>query len=440
MFESSAPPQTTRLISGNPLSRWIGKRRVDFLEVVGAKRGPAPRRRWIQRNEQRAEAEVVPLRKWERISDRSYATYTAGANVVRLRRLLELVPDGARILDVGIGFGYVSGILVRDRCPSHYCGVDLKQSYLDATTSMLEENDLPDERINLDVLDVYELSPEFIGEHRPDLILLLEVLEHVPDPALALRKISAACPRGTQVLFTVPLHGRLEAVWGHLSLFERSRLERLCSQAGMKIERLEPVASTWALVVATTDGDAAGQDDPGAESAYSFTSLSTRLAAGEYRRPDENAVVEIRPGRAYLSCAVSAPEGARTPITGGFRFEAEDPGLLRIELEVEPPDEGCRLAVRGLDADGVERLSWTADVERDQPSAARTTYLLKPGRRSKSLGPLATDPQGVRWIEIVTELEPGCSASMKLYRAAWVTRGGDGRRLKHALRARLAAD
>lgn len=423
------------------LGTWWGKRRIDALEILGPKAGPEPRRRHLARVERAAAEAVTPLRRWKGISARSYETYTNGPNVVRLQRLVELIPERTRILDVGIGFGYVSGILMRECNAAYYCGVDLRQTYLDATTSMLEANDLSPDSVVLEILDVYDVTAELLDRHSPELILLLEVLEHVPNPAEALRIVSAAAKTGTQLLFTVPLFGRLEGVWGHLSMFDRGRLEEICSSAGLRIDRAEPVANHWAMVVATVERRPPGRGGTSdSDAAYSFEALATDGAPDDYRRPADDAEVALTPRRAYIECAVSVPADHAEPAAGGLRFAVRDPTVLRLELELEPPTGARWLEVRGTTATGEVRVSWVAGKSRRPVEGQRTTFVLKPGRRSKSLGPVEVDPAGVRWIEVVVGVAPGERIELKLYRAAWISDPPGDSRIKRALRARFVAD
>jgi len=333
----------------------------------------------------RAARRVPPLRRAERIPERTFARYARGGSAVRIARLLDLVPTGSRILDIGIGHGYVAGVLLRDRRPSHYCGVDLREALTDATRAMIEANDLGDRAVELVVRDIFDLDEEFWRHHDPEVVLLLEVLEHVSDPAAALRAIAAAVRPGTRILFTVPLYGRLERVWGHRSVFDRRRLERLCRQAGLVIERAEPLQSTWSLVLARAGGEPV--ESPRSEPDLGYTFSRVRVRPGD-ARPD-----------------------------GGIRLKMPNPRVVRLDLSLEPPGGVRRLRIQGLDDSGSPRLEWAGPPD----PAKRTTYVLRPGKPDRSLTPSrGGDAEAVTWIDLSVEPEPGTELAFTVHRAAYI--------------------
>jgi SAM-dependent methyltransferase len=411
-------------IPPRPIRTWWGKRRIDALEILGQTPGENLTRRRRKRELVQASADVAPLGKWGAISQQSYDVYTRGPNLVRLKRLVDHVPPRSRLLDIGIGYGYVTGVLLRDTEPAYYCGVDLKDTYLEATRKMIKANELDPSPVELEVLDLYEVTSDFLRRHNPDLILLLEVLEHVSDPHKALSTLAAVAGAGTQLLFTVPLYGRLEGVWGHLSLFDRDRLERICDASGLQIDRAEPIANQWAMVVASVlPGETKAREDEPNPEAYSFVTIPTDGDPQEYRRPADEAEVSAVPRRAYIDCEIAMDGGAEGPGQGGIRLPVSAPGIMRLELSLEPPDGAGSLSIRGLTAEGEVKLHWRAGGAGRRFDGTRTTYVLKPGRNSRALRPIgAADPSEVRWLEVVVELDPGERVELKLHRAAYVQR------------------
>ena len=168
-------------------------------------------------------ASMPTLQQWEGLPRRSFRIYSRGANVVRLRRLLDWVMDGERILDIGTGLGYVTTMLLRHCTVEYYCGIDIHERYLAIVEEGLRVNGAAGVPHVLERLDLFKLTPEFVDHHRPTLVIVLEVLEHLRDPATALQTIAAAVPPSADVLFTVPMHGRLESVKGHLSVFDAAQ-------------------------------------------------------------------------------------------------------------------------------------------------------------------------------------------------------------------------
>ena len=363
-----------------------GLRRIEIherLDEATARRLTALGRRWAIA---RAVRRVPPLRRWEQIPEHTFARFRGGGNAVRIARVLDLIPAGRRILDIGIGHGYVAGVLLRDRRPSHYCGIDLRQVRTDATRSMIEANGLGDRRVDLVVRDILDLDEDFWRRQDPEVVLLLEVLEHLSDPDAPLGAIAAGVRPGTGILFTVPLYGRLERVWGHRSVFDRRRLEQLCRQAGLVIERAEPLQGTWALVLARAGGEPASPRT-GPEPGYTF-------------------------------CRVATPSD--TAGSNGVRLRMPNPRIIRLDIGLEPPGRARQLRIRGLDESGRSRLEWRL---RAGPSG-RATYVLRPGKTARvHARRQRSDSEAIAWIDVSAESEPAAGLALTVHRAAYVEAG-----------------
>ncbi len=393
-----------------------GLARIELHERVSeqaARRLSSVSRRWAIA---RATRRVAPLRRWHQISKDAFARYSTGGSAVRLSRLIDLVPPGSRIVDIGIGPGYVTGVLVRDLRPARYYGVDLRESFTEATRAMIEANDLGDRAVELYVSDIFDLDRDFWRRCDPEIVLLLEVLEHLPDPAAALRTIATRVRPRVTILLTVPLFGRLDRVWGHRSAFDRSRLQRICREAGLRIERAEPLHGTWSLVVATATGPSApppSSPEPG----YTFRRVQIRGPAAAYRRPGDGPNVELDSSGRPVRCVVRPTDGTSD---GGIRLSVPNPRVVRLDLAIEPPAGARRLRVRGLDRSGSVRLEWVGDGGQ-AGLRGRATYVLRPGKRA---GPLVASrggsPRGVAWIELSVEPEPGTEVTLTLHRAAYL--------------------
>jgi len=378
---ASPPPELRRKLR----VAW-GLRRIDLherLDEPTARRLTTLARRLAIA---RAARRVPPLRRWEQIPEDTFARFTGGGNAVRIARVVDLIPAGRRILDIGIGHGYVAGVLLRDRRPSHYCGIDLREVRTDATRSMLEANGLGDRPIDLLVRDILDLDEGFWRDQAPEVVLLLEVLEHLSEPAAPLRAIAAGVRRGTRILFTVPLYGRLERVWGHKSVFDRRRLEQLCRQAGLAIEQAEPLQGTWALVLARAGGEPASPRT-GPEPGYTFSRVAI---------PSDSAGSD------------------------GVRLRMPNPRIVRLDIGLEPPGRARRLRIRGLDESGRSRLEWRL---RAGPSG-RATYVLRPGKTARvHARRQRSDSEAIAWIDVSAESEPAAGLALTVHRAAYVEAG-----------------
>ncbi len=138
-------------------------------------------------------------------------------------------------LDFGCGAG---GALefVRDRFgPRHALGIDGTPEALDRA----REAGLPVQRSDLHA----PLALAF----EPDAITCLDVLEHLDDPVLALRRVAAAAAPGALLLVTVPalpsLWSRWDEVSGHRRRYTRALLRRQLAAGGWRVVRTRSLFS-----------------------------------------------------------------------------------------------------------------------------------------------------------------------------------------------------
>lgn len=175
----------------------------------------------------------------------------------RVKRLRKLVPDGARILEVGARSGELGSLLSRHY---QYTGIEL-----DATSARAAR------AAGLDVYrasltDYVSLSGAFDG------VLMFDVLEHLPSPHDAIARIRELVRPGGYLVLTTPDTESLTALicgrrWSahkvpeHIVLYSRSALVELLENAGFEIitahgdyrdfdhQRLRQAASRWPAVV-----------------------------------------------------------------------------------------------------------------------------------------------------------------------------------------------
>jgi methionine biosynthesis protein MetW len=173
-------------------------------------------------------------------------TYAAFGNGVVAGQALRLLPAGGSVLDLGCASG---GLLAQLRPrASHLAGLELSATAARAAAEIadevvqgaLEDPDLP------------------FAAARFDLVVLADVLEHLADPAAALRRAVGWCRPGGAVLVSVPnvAHwtARLALARGrwpqeesgtfdssHLRWFTRASLSELLTGAGLVDVRLDAI-------------------------------------------------------------------------------------------------------------------------------------------------------------------------------------------------------
>ena len=155
--------------------------------------------------------------------------------------LLKEIESSVQVMDIGCGDGFFLDLLLRMGF-TRVRGIDPGRSMVDRCL----ERGLPAARGSLE-----ELS----GENLYDLVLLIEVLEHLDDPAAALEKIKVLLRPGGKLLLTVPVcdsllkryHRRRYGVkkieqvtdWDetHLHAFSGNEIVKMATSLDFRVER-----------------------------------------------------------------------------------------------------------------------------------------------------------------------------------------------------------
>jgi 2-polyprenyl-3-methyl-5-hydroxy-6-metoxy-1,4-benzoquinol methylase len=147
--------------------------------------------------------------------------------------LLASKAGGARILDVGCGAGLFFDALER------YGRVN----GIESDPSAVEHSGRWRSRIVIGQLD-----DGFQTDDRYDLILLLDLLEHVPEPTAVLRRASALLRPDGRVLITVPAFAWLwtmhDEINHHLRRYDGRQLRSTIAGAGLTVDRLSYMFQT----------------------------------------------------------------------------------------------------------------------------------------------------------------------------------------------------
>lgn len=205
----------------------------------------------------RVEAERERSRAWYRrpavdhVPESRLAMYESPGNVVRYRRVVDFLIEGDRVFEIGLGYGFLAVMMAGAGRLRRYRGVDLLPTYVDATRETLRLNAF-DEIGDVGTKNLYDVTRADVAAIDADLVVCCEVIEHVPDPELALTTLARALPEGGDLLFSVPLVGRLETVWGHGQVFGAARIQEMLDHAGLVAHHVDVVHDTWALVLAST--------------------------------------------------------------------------------------------------------------------------------------------------------------------------------------------
>lgn len=337
----------------------------------------------------------------------------SAANRLRYRRTMDFAQAGDRVFDVGFGRGYLAAQLIRERGVVGYYGIDIIDTWVDDSHRLLEANGLSGADIVLEQGDLFDLTKTQIAASGADLVICCEVLEHVDDAERALRVLADALPDGADLLFSVPLHGRLEQVWGHTTVFDVARLKQMLDGAGLHAHHVEPLANTWSLVVASRSPDASprvrdASRRPAVRSSVPLVrerrfvdvALDDITAVDTTTSPDQAGATQLgAPDGGHLTCSITTRGGLRFPVRG---LES-----LRLALEFTACDDLRRFDVIAQSgAEEVASWSWTPGPK--HPATGRRRVWFRPGEASAGF---RAGPHGstldVDSVEVVARTTPG---------------------------------
>ena len=142
---------------------------------------------------------------------------------------------GDRVFEIGAGIGTITGRLIGRRL--HYVAGEHDPVYLHA----LRNRFLRTPHVQVTQLDADSPADYRSFEEGFDTVLCLNVLEYAVDPAAVLRSAAGTSRKGGTVVILVPQHpklyGSLDKTLGHRRRFSLTELEKLCTAAGLTVER-----------------------------------------------------------------------------------------------------------------------------------------------------------------------------------------------------------
>jgi 2-polyprenyl-3-methyl-5-hydroxy-6-metoxy-1,4-benzoquinol methylase len=167
------------------------------------------------------------------------------------RLVLDEVPDGARVLDVGCATGYLAAELSRRSCVVD--GIEFDPVAAQEARAHCREVTVGD----LEAPFTHAAVEAMLAGTRPDVIICADVLEHLRDPWTILAWLRTLLAPGGRAVISVPniahwttrralLHGRFDYTnYGlldrtHLRFFTRASAAELAHRAGFAVraERL----------------------------------------------------------------------------------------------------------------------------------------------------------------------------------------------------------
>jgi 2-polyprenyl-3-methyl-5-hydroxy-6-metoxy-1,4-benzoquinol methylase len=427
---SATPPAETeaaRLFRDDSVRRAFAL--VEHIERIPQREYRARYQDQLNAEARWARATMPPLAEWPGVPGFYLRVMTRDGNFTRVRRMLDFVLPDDRVLDIGSGRGYLTGALLRDSPLKTYTGIDIVEKDIASAKSMIETNNLGGRTAQFERKNVYDLTPDWVAEHDPSLVIMLEMLEHLPDAERGLATVARCLPSGASLVFSVPIRGRLENVWGHLSVFDVPRIRRMCRTAGLHIQHVETVFGAWVLVLATTS-DAVDprslhvirQEPPRPDPAgpiRDFVAAVVRQAR-VLRAGSGAKRVALHTSRQDAHVKVVGSANPFRPQYGGLSLDLDGDHAIRLELAFEGAWSIRKVFVDLVDEAGnpAARWIWRCGLLR-KPSGTKETFVFAPGQppnRFRPVGPIRTGVATMANVGI--EVLPTRTAGFHLTRVA----------------------
>jgi len=404
---------------------------IEVMERIGPGQSAttfAPR--W-EASRQQGQDFYAPLAADEWFSRPHLAGYRSPTNLTRFARTIDFVRPGDRVLEIGVGHGFLAMLALQAGKAAAYRGIELELPFVTTTHAALTANGYAD-RATVEQGNLYDLSRETVAEHGTDLLICCEVLEHVPDPELALKTLADSLPDGTDLLVSVPLRKRLEDVWGHIAQFGVARVREMAREAGLTVHHVEPLANTWILMLASRSETS----DRAALAAAAHPDVTADLTTPEeWSLSVENVPAEpisskwnknlathaVKPADRGVRLEAEAltqqkNEGSRY---AGIAFECKDVRGVRIELDLIDIDQ-----VEAFYAEfyaGSERIGrWKWVPAEARPKLGKPTFTLQPQSKGTYFKrQKAQDLRTADRFELFAQLPAGGSVTVDITQLGW---------------------
>jgi SAM-dependent methyltransferase len=458
-LQTNAPPEDGRestihapsqlLRDGLVQSQWAYIRALELLDEKTAST-------FVQRCTESAPTSAPrPLKPWPDLETRFYRAYQTQKETLRFRRILDAVLPGERVLDIGCGFGYLPGILLRDSELAHYFGVDVGERRIESCRAMIRANGLLEHPHHFEVRDIFKIDAELLSRANPDLIMIMEVLEHLRDPLRALKTVAQLAPSDADILFTVPFAGRLEATAGHYAFFDADRLQTLLKHLDLTVQYVEPLADTWTLVLASRLPRASrriyslvrntARFSPPIDAAHlTFDSSTAKIASetappalgnfvpatfsadvekhrGSWNLRTQSVAID-RQNNALVCRVVGGPDAGQGQY-GGLRFAAIKPRCVLLEITFQNPENILAVCVDGNDRRRKRLARWQWRISPKQTLDGRPRFFIfQFGRDCGPFRWVADAAKGViSDIELFIRVRPETSAGFTLHHAEYAS-------------------
>lgn len=400
---------------------------------------------------ERGERDYQPLEPSDGVSPGTCAAQQTPRNRARFERFADYTLPGDSVVEVGCGWGFV-GARVLAAGAGRYDAMDLESAHAQGTTRILTNLGYADRLGDIVTKDLYTLTPSDLAH--ASFVICSEVIEHVPDPDAALEVLGRTLPEGGELLFSVPLLGKLEHVWGHLSIFTADRLVAMLERAGLEAHHVEPLADQWVLVLAGRRGsppnaqrlervrEATATHLPPVEVPDELPTVPPQPLRFDNISIDSVDVTRIRRSLHDLTArtTTTTPDGPdgeitidvasrgwmRRPATAGVSISLDGVAPvkgMRVKFTAESLADVTEVAVtfygRGDAVAG--RWRWKPGPKMKKAGTLTRTATARPGPRTFPLaGPESADLSGAERVDLTITVRSGGTGRLTVSRLAWI--------------------
>lgn len=185
------------------------------------------------------------LHKWPTIRNDTWKIFHDWANTARIKQLIPYIHRADSILELGCGYGYSAGIILKNILPMWYVGVDIDTTAIKSCNEMLTTNKISG---NYSFI-VGDMTKIHSYAKRPSLILCTETLEHVKDYNRALDIILSLVSTDARAIISVPRYNKLTAVQGHINNFNNEFFPNIFFKRGFKLMKELSICNMWNFYV-----------------------------------------------------------------------------------------------------------------------------------------------------------------------------------------------
>lgn len=149
-----------------------------------------------------------------------------------LQLIRDYVPKDSKFLEIGCADGELSSRIAKMGLAGDIC--DISEEAIKEAKKLIKERRV-DKKLNVYNADLFAYKTAM----RYDLIVMLEVLEHIENDKAALSKVNSLLKSGGFFLISVPakktLWGASDVLAGHFRRYDKEELKHKLEQSGFKI-------------------------------------------------------------------------------------------------------------------------------------------------------------------------------------------------------------